>query len=331
MPIIQATHYKTPFYYFGNAHLQTIVPSFFRKIDGVIYSRERIDTPDGDFLDLDWAIVKPAQQKEQTNHDKKLLIVSHGLEGDSGRHYVKGLIKVMNEEGWDGLGWNCRSCSGELNRLPRFYHHGDTPDLDLVVNHAVKVHGYQTVVLAGFSLGGSMTLKYFGERGENMLPQIKKGIAFSVPCDLAACSDELAKPSKLFYTRRFLSKLHKKIREKAEIMPDKISAEPIKQIRIFRDFDNIYSSKLHGFEDAADYYRKVSSLFFLQGIRRPVLLINTLNDPFLTPSCFPKELAKEHQYLHLEMPKQGGHVGFQVEGQEETYAEMRAKDWFKEL
>lgn len=331
MPIVQTKHYKAPFYYFGNAHLQTIMPSFFRKIEGVSYHRERIDTPDGDFLDLDWAVIKSDNKKEQTNPNRKLVIVSHGLEGDSGRHYVKGLIKVMNREGWDGLGWNCRSCSGELNRLPRFYHHGDTPDLDLVVNHAVKVHGYQTIVLAGFSLGGSMTLKYFGERGENILPQIKKGIAFSVPCDLAACSDELAKPSKLFYTRRFLNKLHKKIKKKAEIMPDKISAELIKQIRIFRDFDNIYSSKLHGFADAADYYRKVSSLFFLEGIRRPVLLINTLNDPFLTPSCFPKEIAKEHRYLHLEMPAQGGHVGFQIEGQQESYAEMRAKEWFKEV
>lgn len=327
MPIVQATNYKSPFYYFGNAHLQTIMPSFFRKVEGVSYQRERIETPDGDFLDLDWAIVSSSLSEKET---KKLLIVSHGLEGDSGRHYVKGLIKVMNKEGWDGLGWNCRSCSGELNRLPRFYHHGDTPDLDLVVRHAVEQHGYQTIVLAGFSLGGSMTLKYFGERGENILPQVKKGLAFSVPCDLAACSDELAKPSKLFYTRRFLGKLHKKIRAKAQIMPDKISAEFIDQIRIFRDFDNIYSSKLHGFEDAADYYKKVSSLFFLHGIRRPVLLINTLNDPFLTPSCFPKDIAQNHEFLHLEMPAQGGHVGFQLKDSQETYAEIRTKEWLKE-
>ena len=331
MPIIKAIHHKTPVYYFGNAHLQTIIPSFFRKVGGLNYQRERINTPDGDFLDLDWAIVSNLQKSNAINSAKKLIIVSHGLEGDSSRHYVKGLIKVMNETGWDGLGWNCRSCSGELNRLPRFYHHGDTADLDLVVRHAIGQHGYQTVVLAGFSLGGSITLKYFGERGENILPQIKKGLAFSVPCDLAACSNELAKPNKLFYTRRFLGKLHKKIRAKALIMPNQISDKFIEQIHVFKDFDNLYSSKLHGFEDADDYYQKASSLFFLQGIRRPVLLINTLNDPFLTPSCFPKDLAQNHQFLYLEMPAQGGHVGFQLAGTEETYAEIRSKEWLKEL
>lgn len=327
MPIILPSSYKPPFYYFGNPHLQTIVPSLFRKVHGVSYVRERIETPDGDFLDLDWAKIS---RKKTVQGDKKLIIVSHGLEGDAHRHYVKGLIKVSNGEGWDGLGWNCRSCSGELNRLPRFYHHGDTPDLDLVVHHAIQKHGYQHIVLAGFSLGGSMTLKYFGERGENILPQIKKGIAFSVPCDLAACSDELSKPSKIFYTRRFLNKLGKKIKAKAQLMPDKISAIRINQMRVFRDFDDVYSSQLHGFVDAADYYQKVSSLFFLEGIRKPVLLINALNDPFLTPSCFPVELAKNHAYLHLEMPLQGGHVGFQLNGRAETYAELRAKEWLKD-
>jgi hypothetical protein len=176
-----------------------------------------------------------------------------------------------------------------------------------------------------------MTLKYFGERGEDILPQIKKGIAFSVPCDLAACSDELSKPSKMFYTRRFLKKLNKKILKKAKLMPEQISAEPIKNIRIFRDFDNAYSSQLHGFRDAEDYYRQASSINYLQGIRKPVLLINSLNDPFLTLSCFPKAIAENHRFLYLEMLLQGGHVGFQRLGQKETYAELRAKEWLSDL
>jgi predicted alpha/beta-fold hydrolase len=337
MPILPPKELKPPFYYFGNAHLQTIIPSLFRNVNGVIYHRERISTPDGDFLDLDWAWAE-AQKKvngvvssKHVKPSKKLIIVSHGLEGSADRHYVKGLIKVMNQEGWDGLGWNCRSCSGELNRLPRFYHHGDTPDLDLVINYALEKFDYQTVALAGFSMGGSMTLKYFGERGEDILPQIKKGIAFSVPCDLAACSDELSKPSKMFYTRRFLKKLNKKILKKAKLMPEQISAEPIKNIRIFRDFDNAYSSQLHGFRDAEDYYRQASSINYLQGIRKPVLLINSLNDPFLTLSCFPKAIAENHRFLYLEMPLQGGHVGFQRLGQKETYAELRAKEWLSDL
>lgn len=324
MPIVQPKSLNPPFYYFNNAHLQTIVPSLFRKVAGVDYQRERINTPDGDFLDLDWAFANNAPAK-------KLVLVSHGLEGSADRHYVKGVIKAINKLGWDGLGWNCRSCSGELNRLPRFYHHGDTPDLDFVIRHTIQKHNYETLVLVGFSLGGSFTLKYFGERGKDILPQIKKGVAFSVPCDLAACSDELSKPDKLFYTRRFLKKLDKKIREKAQIMPDKISAEHLDKIHIFRQFDDIYSSQLHGFKDAMDYYKKASSLFYLEQIARPVLLVNTLNDPFLTPSCYPKSIAEKHEFLHLEMPSQGGHVGFQRAGERETYAEMRVKEWVMDL
>ena len=327
MPIVQAKPFNPPFYYFGNAHLQTIVPSLFREVHGVDYLRERIETPDGDFLDLDWSYAFGNENKAS----KKLVLVSHGLEGSSDRHYVKGVIKAIKQLGWDGLGWNCRSCSGELNRLPRFYHHGDTPDLDLVIRHAVRKHSYETIVLVGFSMGGSFTLKYFGERGHQILPQIKKGVAFSVPCDLAGCSDELSKPSKMFYTRRFLSKLNKKIKAKEKIMPDKISAEHLGNIRIFRQFDDLYSSQLHGFKDAIDYYQQASSLFYLEGIARPVLLVNTLNDPFLTPACFPKSIAEKHEFLHLEMPQQGGHVGFQRSGEKETYAEMRVKEWIMDL
>ena len=322
MPILEPKPLKAPFYYFGNAHLQTIVPSLFRKVKGVNYQRERIETKDGDFLDLDWSFA---------SQSKKLVIVSHGLEGSADRHYVKGVIKAGNQIGWDGLGWNCRSCSGELNRLPRFYHHGDTADLDFVVEHALRKYQYETIVLVGFSLGGSFTLKYFGEKGKNIAPQIKKGVAFSVPCDLAACSDELSKPDKMFYTRRFLKKLDKKIREKEKIMPDKISAKYLDSIRIFRQFDDIYSSQLHGFLDANDYYKRASSLFYLESIARPVLLVNTLNDPFLTPSCYPKSLAEKHEFLHLEMPAAGGHVGFERTGMPETYAEMRVKEWVEDL
>jgi uncharacterized protein len=322
MPIVAPKPFTPPFYYFGNPHLQTIVPSLFRKIKDVSYQRERVETPDGDFLDLDWSFV---------NKNKKLVLVSHGLEGSADRHYVKGVIKVANQLGWDGLGWNCRSCSGELNRLPRFYHHGDTADLDFVVQHAIQKHQYEIVVLVGFSLGGSFTLKYFGEKGKDIAPQIKKGVAFSVPCDLAACSDELSKPNKLFYTRRFLKKLDKKIREKEKVMPNKISAKYLDNIKIFRQFDDIYSSQLHGFLDANDYYKRASSLFYLAPISRPVLLVNTLNDPFLTPSCYPTSLAEKHEFLHLEMPPQGGHVGFERAGTSETYSEMRVREWIRDL
>lgn len=320
MPVSVIKDYKPPAYLLQNPHLQTIIPSVFRKVRGVRYQRERIDTPDGDFLDLDWA----------KQNSRKLVIVTHGLEGSSERHYVKGLIKTLFGAGWDGLAWNCRSCSGEMNRLPRFYHHGDTPDLDLVVQHAVT-KGYDTVLLAGFSLGGSITLKYLGERGDKVAPQIKKGLAVSVPCDLASCSRELAKPEKRFYTNKFLRRLEKKIRLKSQLMPQYIRYEDFKKVKVFRDFDNLFTAPLHGFRDADDYYDCVSSKNFLDGIRVPTLLINALNDPFLTRECFPRHQAEQNPYLHLELTVQGGHVGFLLPDSKETYVERRAVEWVKDL
>ncbi|MCS7018216.1 MAG: alpha/beta hydrolase [Bernardetiaceae bacterium] len=300
--------------------MQTIVPSLLRKVTGVRYQRERIDTPDGDFLDLDWA----------TGKSNRLVIVTHGLEGSSQRHYVKGLIKALYAVGWDGLAWNCRSCSGEINRLPRFYHHGDTSDLELVVQHAIA-KGYKHILLAGFSLGGSITLKYLGERGLNVAPQIKKGLAVSVPCDLASCSKELSKPQKIFYTNKFLRRLEKKIKLKSQLMPEKICYADFKKVRVFKDFDNLFTAPLHGFRDADDYYASVSSKNFLDGIRIPTLLISALNDPFLTDECFPKQQAAQNPYLHLELTTQGGHVGFQMLGTNETYVERRAVAWVKDI
>jgi predicted alpha/beta-fold hydrolase len=320
MPVRVVNHYKAPAYFFKNPHLQTVIPSFFRKVKGINYQRERIETPDGDFLDLDWV----------KQNSSKLLIVTHGLEGSSERHYVKGLIKVMYHAGWDGLAWNCRSCSGELNRLPRFYHHGDTPDLDRVVQHAIS-KDYKQILLAGFSLGGSITLKYLGERGEQVAPEIKKGLAVSVPCDLASCSEELSKPDKIFYTNKFLRRLEQKIKLKSQLMPEHIRYEDFKKVKVFKDFDDLFTAPLHGFRDAEDYYNSASSKKFLDGIRIPTLLINALNDPFLTEACFPQQQAERNPYLYLEMTTQGGHVGFQLPGTNETYVERRAVEWVRDL
>jgi uncharacterized protein len=321
MPARVVDHYRPPLYYFNNPHLQTVVPSLFRQVKGLAYVRERIATPDGDFLDLDWA----------TQGSRKLVIVTHGLEGSADRHYVRGLIKKLRALGWDGLGWNCRSCSGELNRLPRFYHHGDTPDLALVVDHALAKGSYDTAVLVGFSLGGSMTIKYFGERGGQVRPEVKRGVAISVPCVLAECGAELAKPDKRFYTRRFLNKLGEKIKAKAATMPDQLSYRGYENIRLFEEFDNIYTAPLHGFRNAQDYYDQVSAIRFVGQVRVPLLLLNALNDPFLTPACFPVAIAEAHPFLHLEMPTQGGHVGFELAGTDETYAERRVAEWVGDL
>ncbi|WP_245576539.1 YheT family hydrolase [Flexithrix dorotheae] len=318
MPIIKAQKFKSPSFQF-NGHLQTIIPSFLREIEEVNYTRERIETPDGDFLDIDWS----------AKGNRKAVLVSHGLEGSANRHYVKGVIRLFNQNGWDGIGWNCRSCSGEMNRLPRFYHHADTPDLSLVIHHILDKKNYNELVLVGFSMGGSLTLKYFGERGEKVRPEIKKGIAVSVPCDLTDCSIELEKKSKIFYNKRFFKKLSEKVKAKAELMPELISVEPLEKYKIksLRKFDQNYTAPLHGFKSAEDFYDKASSIHHLSGIRKPVLLINALNDPFLVDKCYPEDLAKKSDFLNLELPQNGGHVGFELKGKKETYTELRALEF----
>jgi uncharacterized protein len=284
----------------------------FRKIEGE-YKRERLELTDGDFLDLDW----------MKGDSAKLVIISHGLEGNSERHYSKGVAHYFYQRGWDALAWNCRGCSGEMNRLPRFYHHGATEDMASVVDHAIK-NKYSEIAMVGFSMGGSMTLKYLGERKDNLGPEIKSAVAFSVPCDLGASARELDKPNKRFYLNRFLKKLENKIRAKSIKFPNLISTEGIGQIKTFREFDNRYTAPLHGFTDADDFYIKASSGPYISSIQIPTLIANALNDPFLPAACYPFDIAKNHSHVHLETPERGGHVGFSLAGMTESWMEVRA-------
>jgi uncharacterized protein len=311
MPLIQSRYTGPPFYLF-NGHLETVIPSMFRKVEGS-YERERLELVDGDFLDLDW----------MRSGSKKLVVISHGLEGNSERHYSKGMAQYFYQRGWDALAWNCRGCSGEMNRLPRFYHHGATEDIAAVIAHSIS-KDYEHIVLVGFSMGGSMSLKYLGERKNSVSQVIKSAVVFSVPCHLGASANELDKPNKKFYLNRFLKKLEKKIRAKAIKFPDVISAEGFEQIKTFRAFDNRYTAPLHGFENADDFYARASSGPHIPNIQLPTLIVNALNDPFLPEACFPYEVAKDHNYVYLETPPYGGHVGFSLSTQEINWMEVRA-------
>jgi predicted alpha/beta-fold hydrolase len=311
MPLLDSSYKKPPLYLF-NEHLETIFPSMFRKIDGD-YERERLELNDGDYLDLDWMI----------KGNDKLVIISHGLEGNSERHYSKGMAKYFSDQGWDSLAWNCRGCSGEINRLPRFYHHGATEDIAAVINHAIEKK-YNSISLVGFSMGGSMTLKYLGEQNENLPPEVRSAATFSVPCDLSSSAKELDKPKKRFYLNRFLKKLGKKIRAKAELYPELISTEGFEKITTFREFDNRYTAPLHGFKDADDFYNRASSGTYIRSINIPTLIVNALNDPFLPEACYPFDIAEHHKLVHLETPAKGGHVGFTMSGKKENWMEIRA-------
>ena len=299
--IIENFNY-TPPRFFGNAHVQSIYPTIFRRVDADFFRRERITTDDDDFLDLDWSRLEPGTGR--------CAIISHGLEGDTRRAYVAGMARALNASGWDALAWNYRTCGGETNRQFRLYHNGVTDDLDRVINHAKSSKRYKEIALIGFSLGGNLSLLYLGQKGDRVDPIIKKAAVFSVTCDLKTSADILAKPSNIIYMKRFLILLHKKIKAKMEIFPDRINDHSYWKIRDFRDFDDRYTAPIHGFRGALDYWEKCSSKPHIPRIAIPALIVNAKNDPFLSPECYPIDEAKANKNIFLRMPDSGGHVGF---------------------
>jgi predicted alpha/beta-fold hydrolase len=190
----------------NNGHLQTLIANF-RRVAPLPTQRERIFTDDQDFLDLDW----------YCKGSSRLALLSHGLEGHSQRPYMIGMAQTLSEQGWDVLLWNYRSCSGELNWKVSLYHSGATEDLHHVLQHVLQRKNYKTLILIGFSLGGNLALKYLGQYP---LPSIlRTGIFFSVPCDLKAASEQLAKPAQRLYMQEFLRSFHQKIRQKSKKKP----------------------------------------------------------------------------------------------------------------
>jgi predicted alpha/beta-fold hydrolase len=316
MPI-QTPNYSGPPFYLFNGHLETIIPSLFRKVEGVKYRREKIITPDDDFLNLDWSEIG----------SDRLLVISHGLEGDSMRHYIMGLVKLFNSKGIDTLVWNNRSCGGEMNLKPILYHHGSSYDLDTTINHVLQMNRYREIYLSGISMGGAQTLKYLGEKGLDLNPLIKRAAVYSTPCNLPSSAATLKEKSNLFYKKKFLGKLKKKMIEKENQCPGLVDLELLLRVDDFDTFDTYFTAKIHGFKDANDFYRSVSADNWMTQIAIPCLIINALNDPLLGPACYPVELAKFKSEIHLEMPKYGGHTGFVRKGEEFTYAEYRVLDF----
>jgi len=319
MPIIES-NYSPPFL-FKNGQFSTIYYGLFRKIKDFEQKRERIDLPDSDFLDLDWSF-----SKKESN---KVIILLHGLEGHGQRPYIAGAAKAFNSSCFDACAVNFRGCSGETNRLFRSYHSGATEDLDAVVMHILQNRNYKEIYIKGISLGGNMTMKYLGE-GRTLPKEIKGAVGVSVPCDLHSSLKELLKPKNFAYSRKFKKHLLDKLKLKLPLFPNNISKADIKSIKTLLDFDNIYTSRAHGFKDALDYYQKCSCLQFLPNIKIPVLIINAKNDSFFGPECYPYKEAENNQNLYLETPRYGGHVGFHSRDNI-TYSEKKAIKFLKEV
>lgn len=317
MPLIPDSSYRAPLLLLGG-HLQTIYPALFRRVGRITKRNERLELADGDFIDLQWA-----------NHgNRRLAILSHGLEANTQTAYIQGMATALVRRGWDVLVWNFRGCSPEPNRLLQMYHSGSTGDLHAVVCHALANHPAESIDLIGFSLGGNLMLKYLGENPALLPPQIRRAVAFSVPCDLACSSRELSLFSNKIYMERFLVAMRAKIRAKDKMFPGQLDLTGLEEIRTFQEFDDRYTAPIHGFRDAEDYWARNSCRQFLTSIHHPTLLVNSKNDPFLGPACHPHEEAAASGCFHFEFPQTGGHVGFTTFNHSgEYWSESRAVDF----
>lgn len=305
MPILKS--YYDPPLIFKNGHISTVYSGLFRKGPKIIQKRERITLSDSDFIDLDWSY-----SKKKTN---KLIILLHGLEGNAQRAYITRSATLFNDNKYDAIAMNFRSCSGEPNRLYRSYNAGATEDLREVVTHVLTNYPiYDHIIIKGFSLGGNMLLKYLGE-AIRVPKEVKAGIAISAPCALHGSLQKMDRLENRLYTNRFVRHLQGKLMEKHRAFPSLLSMSAVKEADTLFKIDDLYSSKAHGYKDALDYYKKCSSLQFLRYIKTPTLVINALNDSFLSEDCYPIKEAEANDDLYLEMPKYGGHVGFFEFGQ----------------
>lgn len=295
---------------FSSGHVQTLFPPFFRPMADACYERERFETSDGDFVDLDWS---------RGDGSEGLVFILHGLEGHSRRKYVLGMVKAAREHGLDAVAMNFRGCSGEPNRKVAMYHSGWTRDLHEALLMIASMGRYRSVDLVGFSLGGNVILKYLGENPP-IIPEVVRGAAaISVPCDLEDSARALARPQCALYTRYLLDQLRKKIIEKSRLFPGELDIEGVEKLRTFRQFDDRFTAPLHGFRDALDYWRRSSSRHYLSGIDRRTCIINAANDPFLGPRCYPVQEVRANECLNLLTPPTGGHVGFVGSGRGGMY------------
>ncbi len=287
----------------AGAHRQTIFGRLLRREPRLPFRRERLDTPDGDFVDLDFPELG-------IGDDAPLVLLLHGLEGFARRGYALNVYRELAARGIAAVGLNFRSCSGEPNRTARFYHSGDTGDLRAVVEHLAARFSDRRLGAVGFSLGGNALLKYLGEEGARS--RIAAAAAVSVPYDLAAGALSLER-SRMgrWYTGMFIRTLAAKARAKRELLlAAGIDLDRVLAARTFREFDDAATAPLHGFRDADDYYRRCSSAAFLERIRVPTLLLQSKDDPFLPPDAFPWSAVRANARLQVAMTEAGGHVGF---------------------
>lgn len=292
--------YRAPAWLPGG-HAQTIWP-IVRKGAPPSYRRERWDTPDGDFIDVDW-LATPEEA------GAPLVVLFHGLEGSSASHYAAALMQALARRGWGGAVPHFRGCSGEPNRLPRAYHSGDSAEIDWILQRLRRLFPQRRLFAAGVSLGGNALLKWAGEQEDSARDVVQALAAVCAPLDLTAAGQALQQGFSLVYAKRFLVTLKANSRAKLARFPGLFDERRMLAAKTLYDFDDAVTAPVHGFRDAADYWRRASSKPWLGGVRLPALVLNALNDPFLPRLALPgpQQVAAS---IRLEYPEAGGHVGF---------------------
>jgi predicted alpha/beta-fold hydrolase len=275
--------YRAPRWLPGG-HAQTLYAALIAPRPRVAYDRERWDTPDGDFIEVD----RLAPWRESA---PGLVVLFHGLEGCSLSHYAQALMAHARELGFNGLVVHFRGCGGRPNRLPRAYHSGDSAEADWIIRHARRLYPEPPLHAVGVSLGGNVLLKWLGEQGDAATALLAGAAAISAPVDLSAAGENLGRGFNRLYTRAFLRTLKRK------------------SIATLREFDDVVTAPLHGFRDTDDYWTRSSSKPLLARIAVPTLMVNARNDPFLPASALPAA-DEVSTRVTLEFPAEGGHVGF---------------------
>jgi uncharacterized protein len=318
-------HQYRPAWWVPGPHARTLWGRFIRRPPVVHTRREQWDTPDGDVLDID--------RLDAARPESPRLILLHGLEGTARSHYARGMLAEARSRGWGADFLLFRSCGGALNRTRRFYHSGDTADLDLLVTRTRRDHPRAPIVLAGFSLGGNVLLRWLAEHRDR---SVSGAAAISVPYDLARGAKHINTGFARVYQANFITSLKRKVYAKLERFPDLVDRQKLDAVRSIYEFDELLTAPLHGFAGADDYYARSSSLGVLQDVRVPTLLLSAVDDPFLPPAVLDdvRREAATNASLHVEFVARGGHVGF-VSGtlpwRPVYYAEARVSAFFASL
>jgi uncharacterized protein len=300
MPLVEPSSYTRAPWYQPNQHFQTVLPSLFLR-PKVLQTKTvlRMTTQDDDFIDIDF----------YENNSAQLVILTHGLEGNSERPYILSMAKMMLEAGHDVAAWNCRSCSGEMNRQFRMYDHGEIGDLGELLDFLTARKSYTSITLMGFSMGGNIVLKYTAQTPH---PLVTKVLAFSAPLDMRSSVEVIEQPNNWLYKEHFIRNLLKKLLLKAQQFPERLDATVFKDLRKmdWRTRASYFFVTINGYVNLDDFFERGSALHYLHQICTPTLIVQAENDPMLTPLCLPREMLRSHPHIWLETPKVGGHVGF---------------------